>query len=81
VKKNVVQCFAAGTRGLDENGEVFARGLLADEFGKRLGPQARLSRVFLPADGGDGSGGVPGMLGRPLPPPPSRKGRGSKNIS
>lgn len=72
----MVQCLATGTGGLDENGEVFASGLLADEFGKRLGPEARLSRVFLPTDGGNGSG-VLGMLGRPLPrPPPARGGGG-----
>ena len=49
VQQHVVQRLAAGAGGLDEHGEVFAAGLLADEFGQRLRPQTGLGGVLLAA--------------------------------
>ena len=62
VEQDVVEGFGgvflpAGAGGFDEDGEVLAGGLLADEFGEGLGPQGGFGGVFLAAGGGDGAVG------------------------
>ena len=47
VQQHMVQRLAAPAGGLDEDGEVLAAGLLADELGQRLRPQAGLGRRHL----------------------------------
>src|ERR1019366_3533846 len=53
VQQYMVERLAAGAGGLDENREVFAGGLLADELGERLRPQRCLGGVLGGARGGD----------------------------
>ncbi len=52
VQQDMVQRFAAGAGGLDEDGEVFAGGALADEFRKRLRPERGFGGVFVAAGRG-----------------------------
>ena len=53
MKQNVIKRFAAMLRSLDEDGKVFPRGFLADEFGQNLRAQAGFGGVLIGALGGD----------------------------
>ncbi len=55
VQQHVVQRLAAGAGGLDEDGEVLARGFLADEFRQGLRAEGGLGGVLGAAGGGDGA--------------------------
>src|SRR5580700_4827799 len=55
MQQHMVECLTATAGGRDEDGEVFARGSLADEFGERLWAEGRLGGVFFPARRGDGA--------------------------
>ena len=55
VQQHVVQRLAAGAGGLDEDAEVLAGGLLADEFRQGLRAEAGLGGVLGAAGGGDGA--------------------------
>ena len=48
-KQHMVERLFARPRRLDEDREIFARLLLADEFGQHLGPQRGFERVLLGA--------------------------------
>ena len=50
-EQHVIERFLARARRLDEDREIFARLLLADEFGKFLRPQRGLRRVLVAALG------------------------------
>ena len=47
----MVERFGARLRRLDEDRQIFARLLLADEIGQRLGPQRGFERIFFARSG------------------------------
>ncbi len=55
VQQDMVQRLATGAGGRDEDGQVLARGALADELRQALRTQRGLRRVLLQARRGDGA--------------------------
>ena len=59
-QQHVVERLAAGARGLDEDGEVIAGGLLTDEFIEALGAKGGFAEIVLGAVGCEGAVGHAG---------------------
>src|SRR5208283_3166400 len=64
VEENVIEGFAAGTRGLDGDGDVFLYAFLADVFVEALGADGGVeASVVVNGRAGDDAGGARGIVG------------------